>query len=41
MLSSVYKGKIINVRGNCDFSKETPSELIENIGGKDFYNSWK
>ncbi len=41
MLSSVYKGEIINVRGNCDFSKETPSELIENIGGKDFYNSWK
>ncbi|APH17641.1 metallophosphoesterase [Clostridium botulinum] len=37
MLSSVYKGKIINVRGNCDFSKETPSELIENIGGKRFF----
>ena len=37
ILSSVYKGKIINVRGNCDFSKKVPSELIEEIGGRRFF----
>ncbi|WP_251862041.1 metallophosphoesterase [Clostridium sp. Marseille-Q2269] len=37
ILSSVYRGKIINVRGNCDFSKVAPSELIEEIGGKRFF----
>ena len=37
ILSSVYKGKIISVRGNCDFSKEIPSELVENIAEKRFF----
>ncbi|EJO5347714.1 metallophosphoesterase [Clostridium botulinum] len=37
ILSSIYSGRIINVRGNCDFSKKVPSELVENIGGKRFF----
>lgn len=28
-----YKGKIINVKGNCDFSN-TPIDRVEDIGGK-------
>jgi putative phosphoesterase len=37
ILSSVYKGKIINVKGNCDFSNQAPSELMEEIEGKRFF----
>jgi putative phosphoesterase len=29
-----FKGKVIGVRGNCDFSSFTPAERIEIIGGK-------
>ncbi len=29
-----YKGQIINVKGNCDFSTKTPNDRVEDIGGK-------
>lgn len=32
-ISKHYKGEIINVRGNCDFSYNVPSERIVEIGG--------
>ncbi|MCM0650731.1 metallophosphoesterase [Clostridium swellfunianum] len=32
-----YKGKIINVRGNCDFTSFTPAERLEEIEGKKVY----
>lgn len=28
-----YKKKIINVRGNCDFGRKEPLELLEEVGG--------
>ncbi|MBK5242073.1 metallophosphoesterase [Clostridium sp.] len=28
-----YKGKIINVKGNCDFSTKTPYDRVEDIAG--------
>ncbi|MBV4446042.1 metallophosphoesterase [Clostridium tyrobutyricum] len=36
-IRKVYSGKIINVRGNCDFSTDAPSERLEVIGGKRFF----
>ncbi|NEZ46836.1 metallophosphoesterase [Clostridium niameyense] len=38
-VKSIYKyydGKIINVRGNCDFNLSAPLELVEEIEGKRF-----
>lgn len=32
-----FKGKIYNVKGNCDFSSSIPSERIEIIEGKKFF----
>lgn len=27
----VYKGKILNVKGNCDYSNSVPSDIVEDI----------
>jgi uncharacterized protein len=32
-----YKGKILAVRGNCDFGSMAKSELLEEIGGKKIF----
>lgn len=32
-----YKGKIISVRGNCDFGSFTPAERLEEIAGKKIF----
>ena len=34
LISENFKGKIINVRGNCDFSSAIPSEKLETIADK-------
>ncbi|MFL0268535.1 metallophosphoesterase [Candidatus Clostridium radicumherbarum] len=34
VLRKGYKGSIINVRGNCDFSAFVPSERLEELNGK-------
>ena len=34
IIQKYYKGKIINVRGNCDFSTSTPNDRVEEICGK-------
>lgn len=36
-IKKYYKGKIINVKGNCDFSTKTPNERVEEIGGKKIF----
>lgn len=36
-IEKYYKGKIINVKGNCDYSVNVPAERIEIIGGKKFF----
>lgn len=36
-IEKFYKGRIINVRGNCDFSTDVPEERIEDIAGKRFF----
>lgn len=36
-IKKYYKGKIINVKGNCDFSVEVPSEKVEIIENKIFF----
>lgn len=36
-IKQYYGGKIINVRGNCDFTKDVPSERIEIIENKKFF----
>ncbi|MDP4178115.1 MAG: metallophosphoesterase [Bacillota bacterium] len=36
-LSSEFSGKIISVRGNCDFSNKIESECTEIIEGKTFF----
>ena len=36
-IQKYYKGKIINVKGNCDFSVDIPSEKIEVIENKKFF----
>lgn len=33
-ISKYYDGPIINVKGNCDFAVDTPSERVETIAGK-------
>ena len=35
-VAKYFKGKIINVKGNCDFSKSVPVDIIEMIEGKKF-----
>ena len=37
LIKKFYKGTIINVKGNCDFSEKTPDDRLENIGGKKFF----
>lgn len=37
ILKNGYKGKIINVRGNCDFVSFVPSERIEEFEGKKIF----
>lgn len=34
IIEKYYKGKIINVKGNCDFSTNTPNDRLEEICGK-------
>lgn len=36
-ISKYYKGQIINVKGNCDFAVDTPSERVEIISGKKIF----
>lgn len=36
-IAEKFTGKIINVKGNCDFSVLVPSERIEIIDGKKFF----
>jgi uncharacterized protein len=36
-IESNYKGKIVSVRGNCDFSSFTPVERFEEVGGKKMF----
>lgn len=36
-ISEYYKGPIINVKGNCDYSASVPCDRIEVIGGKKFF----
>jgi len=37
MLRNGYKGNIINVRGNCDFSSFVPTERLEELEGKKLF----
>lgn len=37
LIKEFYKGKIINVKGNCDFSVKTPNDRLEKIGGKKIF----
>jgi putative phosphoesterase len=37
IIKRYYKGKIINVKGNCDFSTKTPYDRVEDIGGKKIF----
>lgn len=37
ILKQSYKGKILNVRGNCDFTGLAPIERLEEIEGKKIY----
>ncbi|PRR79081.1 hypothetical protein CLLI_11220 [Clostridium liquoris] len=32
-----YSGRIINVKGNCDYSSTIPSDIIEEIQGQKFF----
>ncbi|MGH4125013.1 MAG: metallophosphoesterase [Clostridium sp.] len=34
IIEKYFKGRIINVKGNCDFSKNTPYDRVEDICGK-------
>lgn len=34
IIKEYYKGEIINVKGNCDILRSTPTDRIENICGK-------
>lgn len=36
-IAQKFNGKIINVKGNCDFSVEVPTERVEVIEGKKFF----
>jgi putative phosphoesterase len=37
IIKKYYKGKIINVKGNCDFSAKTPNDRVEDVGGKKIF----
>ncbi|MGK0468924.1 metallophosphoesterase [Clostridium sp.] len=37
IIKKYYKGKIINVKGNCDFSAKTPFDRVEDVGGKKIF----
>lgn len=37
VIQKYYKGEIINVRGNCDFSTSTPYDRVEEICGKKIF----
>jgi len=37
IIEKYYKGRIINVKGNCDFSTSTPNDRVEEISGKKFF----
>ncbi|MBU3191055.1 metallophosphoesterase [Clostridium bowmanii] len=37
VIKKYYKGRIINVKGNCDFSAGTPNDRLEEICGKKFF----
>ncbi|MGH4052117.1 MAG: metallophosphoesterase [Clostridium sp.] len=37
LMKKFYKGEIINVKGNCDFSVKTPDDRLEEIGGKKIF----
>lgn len=34
IIQKFYKGKIINVKGNCDFSTIVPNDRVEEVSGK-------
>ncbi|MBZ9636724.1 metallophosphoesterase [Clostridium sp. FP1] len=34
IIEKYFKGRIINVKGNCDFSTSTPDDRVEDICGK-------
>lgn len=34
IIQKYYSGRIINVKGNCDFSTSTPNDRVEDICGK-------
>ena len=36
-IEKFYRGPVINVKGNCDFSVSVPSERIEILKGKKFF----
>lgn len=35
-IKKFFKGKILNVKGNCDYSNSIPSDIIEDIDGHRF-----
>jgi len=37
IIKGFYNGKIINVRGNCDFSTSVPGDIVEEICGKKIF----
>ena len=37
LIRKYYKGRIINVKGNCDFSTSTPYDMLEEVGGKKIF----
>jgi len=37
IIKGFFNGKIINVRGNCDFSTSVPSDIVEDICGKKIF----
>lgn len=37
IISGSYKGKIVNVKGNCDYSASVPGERIEVVEGKKIF----
>jgi len=37
IIQEFYNGKIINVRGNCDFSTSVPGDIVEEICGKNIF----
>ncbi|HEY8891272.1 MAG TPA: metallophosphoesterase [Clostridium sp.] len=37
IIKKYFKGNIINVKGNCDFSTNTPNDRVEEICGKKFF----